>query len=193
MGTYATVDEVRDFSGVPAEKVSDAELERYIAMAEDFIDSYTGTTWKTKTTEEYFDGDRKVIHLSRYPVQDVTEVKVIADRSENIDEDVTITDYILIKEIGVLRFKSKLPKGISNVKVSYVYGYNNVTGEVKEACIILATILAKLALRGKANPYELRRFVFGSEVAEFNELTSLRERAAELLDLLSVRGGVVFV
>ena len=192
MGVYASVADVRGFSGVPSDKVGDDELELFIGWAEDFIDEYTGTTWKTKEAVEYFDGGRRVLYLSKYPVQSVTEIRVLASRTEGLDQDVVLgsDDYVLSSE-GVLRLRSIPPRGLSNVKVTYVYGYGNVTGPVREACVLLASMLAKMSLRGKVNPYDLRRFVFGSETAEFAELGEWRERALQILDSLVVKGGVV--
>lgn len=113
-----------------AETSEDTLIESLVNAVTDQIEAYCNRKLKERVVvDEEFDGmDSDTLILPDYPLSSVSSVKidgVLVDAAE----------YKLRKGMGaIVRLKSKWPKGVLNLQVSYTAGYANVPANLELAC-----------------------------------------------------------
>ena len=141
MGTYATIQDVRD-RGVDSSAADDAAVTRALERATVVIDAYCGRDFFKREETYHVDGTGKpALFLDDRPVVEVVELK--AD-----DYAVSPGDYRVYNDAGYIRLNGNIsifagytgvfPQGVQNVEVHGFFGFEEVPPEVKEACVLLA-------------------------------------------------------
>ena len=119
---------------------SDAQKQRAIDMATEWIDKITGNTFTNETnTARIFDGQGETTMFIAAPrLRSVTKVEV-RDDSESDWEEVDLTD--IDYSDGWIEYKDNVfPKGKSTVRITGDWGYETVPTPIKEACAEIAAM-----------------------------------------------------
>jgi hypothetical protein len=149
MMAYATIAEFRNVTNIQSSEFEDAKITQLLNYGTTMIDESTGRTWQgpITITNAYYDGDgQSYLYLQRYDISSVTALSI----DENYDgtyTDVDTDDLLIYSDLGKIVLDSprntdiavsSFRKGLQTVKISYTYGAETVTEDVKELCIMIA-------------------------------------------------------
>jgi hypothetical protein len=229
--SYCSSANVYARTGLSTTEVSEAIVDVLIADAEAELESVCGrkftsanavTEFLSVRDKDIIDKYQTAVVLSHWPVQSVTECKIVDDDGSAVETFDTLSaaevlagtfeseDYWLelgndsvdnaIKPIGRLVFKSySLPKGVNNVKVAYTYGYSSVPRMVTELASCLAGVRAWTYFLGGSydgiNSYSVpeQSVNKGDLFARGSKnMDSLNERANVLFDRIGRRSRILF-
>lgn len=132
--------EVRTWLGI---KVADSnpnqKIEDLINAVEDFADNYTMRGLEART----YDGDVQFsildgkghswIYLPQFPVSNITEVFVDADREFGAGSEIDAGDFYFYPSGKLVSSVGRFLQGRRNVKVTYIAGYSPVHGGTHNA------------------------------------------------------------
>lgn len=148
---YTTVDKVKKYAQVQYGDLgftSQTEFDNWIQntlipAAESYVDLYTGRTFSQATVTEYYDGNGKnYLLLSKYPVTNISSIKV---SGSTIDPN----DYTWNRS-GLVKLKSKtFPKGVGNIEVTYTYGYATVPAVIDDVTARIAARILQIMVQNK--------------------------------------------
>ncbi len=164
---YATVNKLRNYKvgGRPIDfcRLTDAELEENLSLAETIIESYVMTLFYTITKTVYFNGNgNQNLYIApqlNYPVISVSSCTEVNDldavlRTYEQPQDYVVTPWYLSKNwtnqtarLGTSTSGPTWPRGCRNIKVVGVFGRAEVPVEVTRSCIILA---AEMSIPGSS-------------------------------------------
>lgn len=120
---YTTIARIQQRSGLTLSASQQAEATELIEAAELFIDQYTGRSWVYTNTlqEERFTPVGRLVHLSRYPVASVSQVRVRSTYpgSEYTTLEIDVDYELLDASNGILALRSPIRIGSSYVYVTY--------------------------------------------------------------------------
>jgi len=150
----------------------DDEIDTKINEASRLLQSFIGHSLKTDTYTEYFDGDcTNTLLVSNYPVQSVTSIHDDTARVFGDDKLIDSGDYVFDsnenENVGTIRlFKGHgiFYRGVQNIKVVYVAGFDEVPEDAELSCKQLVAWLMNRAgtegqtsasLGGKSETYEM--------------------------------------
>lgn len=180
---YTTVAQIQAKSGLSNTEYDltvDANIEASIQAAENEIEMITGRKFTdgTEVTEYLSFKDKDLIGnyatmlvLNKYPVQSVSEFKILDIDGNAVDTFDTLTavqvaagtfetdDYWLIVSNdaatntqlpnGKIRLKTQtISEGTNNVKITYTYGYSSVPTCIKDLASCIAAIRCWVAFMG---------------------------------------------
>jgi len=135
---YATITEVRNFTGVQTTEISDTAVTEMLKAASAIIDRKTHKYWRGQVvvTDEMYDGDgTTVLYLDKNDVRSLTALSVDHDLN-GVFTTVTTSKVLLYEDLGKLMLNTAVysnlevtafSKGYQNVKVSYTYGLDTST------------------------------------------------------------------
>jgi hypothetical protein len=136
--SYVSIAEVRGYTGLTSSQISDLLLQDFIDAAEEYVDSYCGTTFKTATSEDVIDGDDSLlIILDNQPIISITTLKYSLDEGSNYTT--LSSDFYMVKD-WCIKLKSRCPISGYGVywKVNYTYGHAAVPDSIKKATLDIA-------------------------------------------------------
>lgn len=136
--SYVTVAEIRSYTGLTSSQVSDALVEDFISAAEEYIDSYCGTTFTSTSAEDLIDGDdSSIIIVNNQPIISVSSLEYSLNEGDSYST--LSSDFYFTKEWCV-KLKQKSPVSGFGIlwKVTYNYGHAAVPDAVKNATLSLA-------------------------------------------------------
>ena len=197
MASYVTPDEIRQLLNVDAELLPDSLLNRYIDMAEGYVDRLTDTCWngKTCTEEEYHDlgkfkggvwwGIGIPVHLAKRYIKEIVSLKVF--NGNEWEEWVGVRtearntgDYWVNYNEGKLYINAFwYYQGGREVYVKYTYGRSDLPPEVKELTLIIAMMYVLTFEKRWASIIEGTGGIGIKDMIE-----QLRERKQQLEDML---------
>lgn len=152
-GGYLTVSDVRKILKVNSVEYDDNALSKVILMASERVDSETGRTWKgmQEVKNECYDGDdSQTVILNKSDIQ--TLDYLLLRESGNSAYTVVTPAYVHVYTEGMLRLDSDayggvevetFPKGFKTVMVSYTYGNEKPTSEVKHLALLFVQQILK--------------------------------------------------
>ena len=155
---YVTAQEIRDFLGVGIDVLPDGFVERYIAMAEDYVDRLTNTCWGGKVCSkdewEYHSltkflgglwfGAGIPVHLEKRDIRRITALEVFngsvwEDWLGTRTEARNVGDWWVDYTNGVLYVNAFwFYQGGKELRVKYEYGRDDLPGEVRELTMVVA-------------------------------------------------------
>jgi len=140
--SFVSLDEVKDFLNI-SDTNSDSILGSLIAGVSAQICLDCNRSFEYGTYTDYIDGDhdKKFLFLKEYPVASITSIHDDIDRDYGSDALIDSEDYAFDPESGTVKLEAAVARGIRNVKVIYVAGYDPMPDDLKYAC------LAKVAAR----------------------------------------------
>ena len=184
---YCSIQEVRDWLGDKAGKLSDEFIKMLILEKMDYIDRLSGTSWggRVKRATTYADFTRWKygfligigipVYLPHRYVKRIVSLRVIsgADYEEWIDkmEYGRGKGYWLDEINGVLYIRIwTVPAGGKEMKITYEYGRDDLPDYVKELCRLL--VIRDLLIR------ERKQFIVpeGAEAIRIGEMLEWVER-----------------
>lgn len=147
---YCTIADVRAMSKIESSEWSDDTIHRLIRRKTKYIDEITGRTWKgiqTETNELYDGDDTDILWLNHTDIQSLTSLS-IDDDGDGTYTSVTVSSgtvkYIHVYSEGRLVLDNNknvevtsFTAGPNSVKVTYTWGNDEPTDDVKELCILL--------------------------------------------------------
>lgn len=159
-GGYVTTQAVRAFTGLPLDRVSDADLERAIQLGDSQINLLTGRVWtEVFYSDELLDGTGYPnFKLNHYPVIEVTKLEVyVNDAWTELDEwdPVLRTGNWRIKKArsAILEWVDySVARGRDKIRVTYTAGYEEVPGYIMDLSTKMAAIFAYQQDAGQVNP-----------------------------------------
>lgn len=111
----------------PSETLQDARLELFINAATSRLESITDRTLKESTITDYQHGGRhNILLLRQYPVSSITELRI--DSTRVFSDPSTLVDvskYVIGDDGNSVLYDGYFPRGLGNIKVQYVAGYNS--------------------------------------------------------------------
>lgn len=135
-----SVPRCKAFRGIPSDNQEhDAELERLIVSAQDFLERKCERKFEQATVTEYFNGgdlrDRTWLMVARPPIVSITNIWDDVDRV--YATPLASTNYVIEDaETGVIRLDGlKFLDGIRNVKLTYSGGSATIPTALEEAII----------------------------------------------------------
>lgn len=155
---YATVADLLNFksSGHTIDfcEYTNEDLETNLAIAESIVESYVNTLFYEITQAVYFNGSGNqniyLAQLLNYPIISASACTEVDENDEVLFTYTEDTDYVIrpwylsknwTRESGRLEIGQSgptWPHGCRNIKVTGVYGYEEVPPEVKRATLVLA-------------------------------------------------------
>ena len=144
MVTYATIQEVRNYTNVLGPEYSDTQLTLILENITAMIDQLTGRTWQavqTATNELYDGSGKRRLFLKRMDVVALTAISIDED-GNGVFTTVTPTNVDIYKEEGILHLQedaevTQFSRGHLNVKVTYTYGSATVPNMVRNLTLIM--------------------------------------------------------
>jgi len=135
-----TYTELKDALDIP----SDSKKTRYenlINIASTLANRITKRILKSADYTDYLDGNGgSTIVLPQYPITNITELNLDAERNWNAATEVT--EYGIYGETGVVTlFEDTFPDAKYSVKVVYTAGYVDVPEDIKSAVIEIVQFL----------------------------------------------------
>lgn len=133
--SYCTSQEALDRTG---KTLTQAQLD----AAQLLIETWTGYAWQEKTAaqEEYIGSNKTILFLKHAPVRALTAVLID-------DEEVTVDNFEVNKNKNAIYYSSGWATDESeNIKLTYTYGYDAPTEDIKMAC-------AEIAIMRLVNPF----------------------------------------
>ena len=169
-GGYCNIEEVRNFVGVPLDRVSDGQLEEIILNQDSWIDEITGRRWLEHIVDtEYHDGDAyKRFMTDHYPIISITTLEVYENDAwvEKTEWNPTTRtgDFRIAKpESGIIEWLNTPPSsGEDKIRISYKAGEETVPRKIKDLSIRLASITALQEDAGQMNPSGYKSISEGS-------------------------------
>lgn len=135
-----TVDACKAFRGIPDENVDhDAELGRIIAAVQDWLEMECGRTFDRGELTEYYSGSdwSSILILGRPPIISITNL--YDDMSRVFSAPIDPARYVVTDaNAGVLQLDGlTFSRGIKNIKVVYIGGYEDIPKDLEQAAIEL--------------------------------------------------------
>lgn len=123
----ATLNEIKQLLGIN-DSQEDAQLTRWISgLQQRIADFCRRNLLREASATELFDGGRKSIYLSRYPVESVASVHVSAEQDWTATSEITSSNYRLHSDRGRIRYgltgELVWPSGDQNVRIVYTGGF----------------------------------------------------------------------
>lgn len=119
----------------------DARIEFFINQASDAIERYCNRKFVSQTFTEIYDGrnyDRLLVN--QYPISSITSIYVDPSWVFDSTSLIAATEYQIANE-SEIRYKSIFPRGIGNIKITYVAGYAAIPSALEGACLQLVDYL----------------------------------------------------
>jgi len=142
---YITIEDIRDLTNVQASEFSDSALQKMADKATAMVDLRTARTWdgvQTVTDELYDGADDDILWMRQCDLQSVTALSI--DQVGDNQTYTTVTpSYVNVYREGYLvlnRQKAEVnlfKSGTKTVKVTYTYGYDTPTEDVKQLCLLM--------------------------------------------------------
>lgn len=134
--SLTTPQAVKNYLNITDEN-SDTAIADLIARISKEIEVYCNRNFKKETRIDYFSGDGQMsIRLKNYPIIEITSIHDDYDRAYGSDTLIDAGDYTFEPEEGIVYFEAPLTKGIRNVKVTYVAGYETIPQDLELAAIL---------------------------------------------------------
>lgn len=136
--SYVSIAEIRSYTGLTSSQVSDALVEDFISAAEEYIDSYCGTTFTSTSAEDLIDGDdSSIIIVDNQPIISVSSLSY--SLNEGSSYSTLSSDFYFTKD-WCIKLKQKSPVSGFGIlwKVNYTYGHSSVPDAVRTATLTLA-------------------------------------------------------
>jgi hypothetical protein len=111
------------------------------------------------------------------PALHVTEISVKVDGE-------TVTDYACSYEAGVLRRAGCWPDGLANIEVTYSHGWDPVPGDVQDAVLEQAAILAMVPIGVQSESAGTQSITWGHQAT-----TGVTDKWASAVALYRISGG----
>lgn len=169
-GGYCNIEQVRNFVGVPLDRVSDGQLEEIILDQDSWLDDITGRRWMEHiVNDEYHDGDAyKRFVTSHYPIISVTTLEVYENDAwvakTEWDPVARTGDFRVVKpESGIIEWINTPPSsGKDKIRLTYKAGEETVPRKIQDLSIRLASIAALQVDAGQMNPSGYKSISEGS-------------------------------
>jgi len=134
--SYISVTELRKYTNLSADVMSDGELQDHIQAAEEFINIYCGTKFTSESVTEVIDGnDSDLIIPNHQPIINVSNIYYSFDYGTTWNL-LNNTDYV-VKDYGVVlkptSIMARQTKNVSQIKMVFTYGHATVPKLIKEA------------------------------------------------------------
>lgn len=126
-------------------------LELYINAASQNIETYCDRKFKVPTVAyvEYHDGGAMDYILPKqYPVTEIVDLRIDAEREFGSDSIVDTEDYEIADEGETITSDRIFPYGRQNVQLTYKAGFSQVPADLELACMWLAAWYYKQRARG---------------------------------------------
>jgi len=132
-----TLANAKQFLDIAPSNVSqDVRLELFINAATSRLESITDRSLKASTVIDLQHGGRQnILLLRQFPINSITELRV--DSTRVFTDPSTLIDpakYVIGDDNSSILYDGYFPKGLGNIKVEYVAGYNSTdhAGELSE-------------------------------------------------------------
>jgi hypothetical protein len=144
---YITVADVRDQLKIDEPEWADEQIQKMINNATKAVDDATGRTWMgaQSVSNEYFDGQGKLFFDTGHA--DLQSITALAVRTEGSSTFTTVTtSYVHVYDDGRIQLDleafpgcevSVFPLGFKNIRLSYVYGVNSPTEDVRMLTLLM--------------------------------------------------------
>jgi hypothetical protein len=160
---YCTILDVRNYTNVQTGEYSDAAVQMLIDTCTASIDSFCNRTWQgiTTVTDQYLDGNgSNFLPISTPDLRTVTALAIdqdgagtFTDISESLFYVYTDRGGILLDDLAEV---STFPNGRRRVKISYTYGFEDPTDNVRHLCILMVANMMKMDTTRTAMIQELK-------------------------------------
>jgi len=151
MAKYATVAEIRGYTGISEDEFSDTSVNNMIDSATERIDRETGKTWQgiQTVTDEYYKGSgTEKLLLDNVDITSLDALSINISPTGTTYTDITVTKARVADGIGLVELQPNaevpyFPEYQNSTKATYKHGSATIPDDIKLACRYLVAFTQK--------------------------------------------------
>jgi len=152
MTEYATIAEVRDYTGVVENEFSDATITNFIGTATNRIDDATRRTWQGEqtVTDAYYTGNGTArLSLDNADITSIDALSINVSPTGTTYTTVTTSNVRYRAPLGLIELQPNaevnyFPEYFNSTKISFKHGNSTIPDDIKQAALYLIAYMMKI-------------------------------------------------